>query len=367
MPSAKDILVLTTSTAENNTVKQYLKPVSAHVVAGTNIFNDFLAAVSDVFGGRSKTYQKQLASLYDEAVETLKNNAYQLGANCIVGLTIDMDEISGTGKSMFMITAVGTAVILENHSTREAEADETEVKAERIPVRLIKLSRQKNEIITQADAGSLNLTGDVWDFITRHKVAQILPYVVNNLKASVSKNSDLPDYRRLEYIYASTAEYIDVLAPSKKIPFLYDQIIAEQNPAALEKLYHLVSDLSLLDIDIVLQTIKNGSFVAQKRVLYTLMYDKETYTRGDVEKLSALKELIDSGFYDRGKRSSKKQLLSSKEKEIWTCECGKVNDIEQLCSGCGNDIYGFSEDDVNPTYAAALIDEKIALVTKYLS
>src|SRR3546814_9582215 len=49
----------------------------------------------------------------DLAIERVKYAAYEIGANCIVGLSIDMDEISGKGKSMFMLTAIGTAVIIE--------------------------------------------------------------------------------------------------------------------------------------------------------------------------------------------------------------------------------------------------------------
>lgn len=113
MTNPKDILVVTTSSVEGLTVQRYLKPVSAHVVAGTNLFNDFLGSLTDIFGGRSQTYQKQLASLYDEAIERIKYAAYEIGANCVVGLKIDMDEISGKGKSMFMLTAVGTAIIIE--------------------------------------------------------------------------------------------------------------------------------------------------------------------------------------------------------------------------------------------------------------
>src|SRR5947207_764071 len=98
MTNPKDILVTTTSSIEGLSVKQYLKPISAHIVAGTNLFSDFLASFSDVFGGRSQTYQKQLASLYSEAIERLKVAAYEIGANCIIGLNVDMDEISGKGK-----------------------------------------------------------------------------------------------------------------------------------------------------------------------------------------------------------------------------------------------------------------------------
>ena len=118
MRKLNDILVTTTSTIDGMLIKQYIKPISAHVVAGTNFFSDFFASFSDVFGGRSNTYQRQLSSIYTESIEILKQSAYQIGANCILGLKVDLDEISGKGKSMFMITATGTA-----EQTRHAAPD----------------------------------------------------------------------------------------------------------------------------------------------------------------------------------------------------------------------------------------------------
>ncbi len=103
MASPKDVLVITASSTDGLKIKRYLKPVSAHIVAGTNLFSDFFGGLTDVFGGRSQTYQRQLTSLYNEAIERIKIAAYEIGANCIVGLNIDMDEISGKGKSMFML------------------------------------------------------------------------------------------------------------------------------------------------------------------------------------------------------------------------------------------------------------------------
>lgn len=42
MTNPKDILVITTSSAEGLKIKKHLKPFSAHIVAGTNLFSDFL-------------------------------------------------------------------------------------------------------------------------------------------------------------------------------------------------------------------------------------------------------------------------------------------------------------------------------------
>src|SRR5690606_33633612 len=123
---------VTTPSVDGLKIKRYLKPVSAHIVAGTNLFSDFLGSLTDVFGGRSQSYQKQLTALYTEAIERIKYAAYEIGANCILGLSIDMDEISGKGKSMFMLTAVGTAVILEKPIQDNVISSASEEKLENV-------------------------------------------------------------------------------------------------------------------------------------------------------------------------------------------------------------------------------------------
>ena len=62
----------------------------------------------------------------------------------------------------------------------------------------------------------------------------------------------------------------------------------------------------------------------------------------------------------------KKQLLSSKEKEVWTCECSKTNDMDAYCSGCGQDIYGFKQTEVNASTAQDFIGQKIELISEYI-
>ena len=63
--------------------------------------------------GGHQSYQKQLISIKDEVLKRLKDEATVLGSNGIVGLRIDFDEISGKGKTMFMVSALGTAVQIE--------------------------------------------------------------------------------------------------------------------------------------------------------------------------------------------------------------------------------------------------------------
>ena len=114
--SAQNILVSSTPRLHGWEIKQYHGAVSAHVVAGTNIFSDIAASWRDVFGGQSKSYKKQLKQINEAVVNELREEASQRGANALVGLKIDHDQISGQNKAMFMVTATATAVRAESRS-----------------------------------------------------------------------------------------------------------------------------------------------------------------------------------------------------------------------------------------------------------
>ena len=109
-----NLIITTTNNVENYVVDKYLGVVTTNLVIGTNIFSDLVASLSDFFGGMSATYRKQMDTLYERARDQISFEAKQKGANAILGYRIDFDEISGQGKSMFMISVSGTAVKLSN-------------------------------------------------------------------------------------------------------------------------------------------------------------------------------------------------------------------------------------------------------------
>lgn len=109
------MIVTTTNSIEGYTVKRYLGVVNANVVIGTNLFSDIAASLTDVFGGRSGSYKSKLNTIYDEVMKELTEKAKSYHADAIVGLHVDFDEVSGGGKSMFMVSASGTAVTLEKN------------------------------------------------------------------------------------------------------------------------------------------------------------------------------------------------------------------------------------------------------------
>ena len=364
MANPKDILVITTSSADGIKVKKYLKPVSAHIVAGTNLFSDFLGGFSDVFGGRSQTYQKQLTSLYSEAIERIKIAAYELGANCIVGLSIDMDEISGKGKSMFMLTAIGTAVILEKETIEKSPLPNLTEKFENVGVDRINILRNKKNIIAKSNTENLELNDDVWSFITANQVDEVFPYLLKKYSKAIA-NDEMNPGASVSF-HKQLTPYIDSLPDNIKLDLLYNAIQVEQKEQLALKLGEIIDELNLFDFNRIMRLLKSDNFQTQKTGLRLSKFDKSFYNKEDIKDLQTIKDFVKETFVERGKRSMKKQLLSSKEKEVWTCECGKTNDIDSNCSGCSKDICGFKSNEINASSVDIYIQEKIGLITEYV-
>jgi uncharacterized protein YbjQ (UPF0145 family) len=360
MLNPKDILVVTTSTVDGLKINKYLKPISAHVVAGTNLFSDFMGGITDIFGGRSQSYQRQLSSLYNDAIEQVKYAACEIGANCIVGLQIDMDEISGKGKSMFMLTAIGTAVIIEKELVGIIESSHANEKMGIVSLEKLNLLKRKNDIINKTISNSLNLNDEIWEFITTNQVVEVFSYLLKKFpEAQVST------HEASEKFYKSLVKYLDNLPERKKLSLLYKEI-GEQNESITLNLLSIIKDLNLFDFELGMGLLKSNDFQIKKRGVSVVSYDKPFYIKEDIKDLKTIRDFLESNFGERGTKTFKKQLLSSKEKEVWMCQCGKTNEINSHCVGCGEDIYGFKNNEVNPIEAISKISNKIKLISEYM-
>ncbi len=101
----------TTNSFEGRPIREYRGIVTAEVIFGTNIFRDIVAGIRDFFGGRTASYEKVFAKAKQEAMEELSRRAEALGANAIVGVSLDYETV-GSGGSMLMVVCSGTAVVL---------------------------------------------------------------------------------------------------------------------------------------------------------------------------------------------------------------------------------------------------------------
>ena len=105
------MLVTTTSMIEGMQIKEYKGLVFGEVISGVNLVKDFTAGLSNIFGGRSNTYEGELLNAREKALEEMQQRAEQMGANAIIGIDIDY-EVLGADNGMVMVTASGTAVVV---------------------------------------------------------------------------------------------------------------------------------------------------------------------------------------------------------------------------------------------------------------
>ena len=108
------MLVTTTPNIEGKRISQYYGLVSGEAILGANIFKDIFASITDIVGGRSGTYEKELRTAKDTAINEMCQQAQAMGANAVIGVDLDYETIgSGGHGNMLMVTASGTAVKVE--------------------------------------------------------------------------------------------------------------------------------------------------------------------------------------------------------------------------------------------------------------
>jgi uncharacterized protein YbjQ (UPF0145 family) len=106
------MLVTTTPGIEGRRITQYCGVVAGEAILGANLFKDLFAGLRDIVGGRSATYERELQRARDIAMQELQERAQALGANAVVGIDLDY-EVLGQGNGMLMVSASGTAVVVE--------------------------------------------------------------------------------------------------------------------------------------------------------------------------------------------------------------------------------------------------------------
>ena len=106
------MIVTTTNGIEGRRIVEYKGIVFGEVISGVNMVKDMMAGLTNIFGGRSNTYETELINARQNALREMEERAAQLGANAVVGVDIDY-EVLGADNGMLMVTASGTAVRCE--------------------------------------------------------------------------------------------------------------------------------------------------------------------------------------------------------------------------------------------------------------
>jgi len=300
--------------------------------------------------------------MYNEAIEKLKTDVYRLGANCIVGLKVDIDEISGGGKSMFMITAIGTPVVaaLDQKPNAGLDAGSITHVVTRDSIETLKRKKSYLDFIRNSKEVVPN---NVWEFMVNNRVVEAYSDLLNRY-STMRREGNLPE-EAIRSFEKWLVAYIGNLPEDKKIDILYQTLQVETDSNVIKQFYELIKQLDLVDLKKVKAWLMDPEFKLRKKGVGILPFHKSYYSAEDLADLIEIVNVLKTNFGEQGVRSLKKQLLSSKEKEVWSCECGKTGiSIGENCPGCGQDIYGFTNFEQHPSAAISILKERIQLVAE---
>jgi uncharacterized protein YbjQ (UPF0145 family) len=310
------------------------------------VFSDLAASLSDFFGGFSGTYRNKLELIYNEAKKDLKNKARNIGANAIVGFSVDFDEISGGGKSMFMISASGTACVINDTYTK-SEVDKIDaVSQDALDVEVRRLF-----IIREIGKGSL--VKDEWrNFLFEHPQVDI----INNL---LNLYINLNNYAAVDDGYTGLREFVEkyltFLPKESVIPPVYDLLL--ENP---ERISSLIYASNLFSPTHILDLVENKNIDLSIKLLNV---NKDYYSREDLEVMNKILSIYDN-LPDTGKIEVVKGGLLSREQEKFICDAGHKSSREkEFCDTCNRNIKGLHKDQVS---AIELFRAKIEALSNLL-
>jgi len=322
----------TTNMVEDAKLENYYGIVSSQIVAGTGFFSDLAAGFSDFFGGRSGSYRNQLESLYDEALDELSYKGSVLGANAIIGLRIDLDNISGKGMSMFMITAVGTAV-----NVKFKDDSVIQNVSNTINVDTLINAVNKKAILSKLEEKRL-LSSEEWDTIIKNPdndyVIPLTELYYETILVPEKYAIEMGTEFRKKY-----ALFIKMADRKLAAKALYKGL---KTDSILSATVLLVND-GFFDAPSILDVLKEGYL---DRAISLLEGKQPTYSENDLKDMIGLEEALDN-LPDTGKIEMVKGGVFSKDSEKFICHCGEKNDPDkEYCIYCGRNIKGLRQSQV---------------------
>ncbi|QIZ78213.1 YbjQ family protein [Ferrimonas lipolytica] len=334
----RTIQISTTNEIYGEQIDSHIGIVSSHVVAGANVFRDALASLSDIFGGQVTGYQSKLEDIKYSALEELKFKADLEGGDALVGVTIDVDEVSGGGKSMFMVTAMGTVVSLNKSSKAEiphkGNASLNSVSANEMKTQLL-LMQAKQKIGHK----SYYLNNDTLLPILNCNHPEIVSFVIEQLATFYKDES-----QNSSYIPELAIEYFSSI---EKSPFVVDAIYnAFLDYPESQSLLIIAKNNFLIDYIRIEKLLSNDNIFVRKSALKLIMMDKLKYEKEDIKSITTLLNSIEKNFKPFPTYSVKSIMG---EKYVWKCICGKEVKAERdYCEHCLSNSYGFSKKDLTP-------------------
>lgn len=105
-----NLMVTTTFNFDGYKVAKHLGVVRGITVRSRSVVGSFGASVQQIFGGNISLYTEMCEQARQEAFDLMMQHAQQMGANAVIGMRYDANEIS---DGVAEVLAYGTAVVIE--------------------------------------------------------------------------------------------------------------------------------------------------------------------------------------------------------------------------------------------------------------
>lgn len=347
------VIITTTPTFEGMPIKEYKGIINTNIVIGTNLFSDFAASFTDVFGGNSGSYQNKMNSMYEAAKKQMQEKAIHLGANAIVGYNIDFDEISGKGKSMFMLSATGTACLVEFKEQKTSIVDE--VSNITIPAEKLSILLKGKEVISKIENGELEISDEEWDILYENASIDNAELLISHLYTTNQLRSNVEHYLSLLEKEQVIPIVYNVLKSKKTITSSFNGVV-QIIRLPVDK---LIKNCRLFDANEIISLMKDDVSLA----LSVIDAEKDFYTKNDLPLMKELSDII-SKLPTKGTVTKGKLSLFAKEEDIWICTNGHKNAMTtDVCPECGLNIKGLSKNEIERIEA---FEKRVHLLDKLL-
>ncbi len=151
-----------------------------------------------------------MQEMYKRVTETLKQRAQAIRADAIIGLSVDIDEISGKGSQMFMITVVGTPVHLKEVARVPMEKQDDLLDGELIQQKV------RADIILENYKSVESINKDTAEFIATSGLREFVPLVFKAMNEDYGIEQTPKD--KLEMLF----RYFDYLPNEQAVAILYN-------------------------------------------------------------------------------------------------------------------------------------------------
>ncbi|WP_234567503.1 YbjQ family protein [Rhodohalobacter sp. 614A] len=310
------MLITTNDYFHNKEIEEYLGQVNEQIVIGANLFKDVFASFRDVFGGETKGYKNELDKLKSAAIRGLENEAKKLHANGVIGFHMDIDEISGGGKSMFMLNVYGTAVKFKiNEEDKDGRQIGSQLSSEIVEYEIKKKSIQ--ERLKKDERPFVDINSD-----------ELIKYKIFGLF------DDGIDLNSLAYVDdKKLIKYLEII-PQSELEML---VFREIHSISIKYWICIVTALenrNWFNSSLILKLLEDQDPIRRFRALHLCAINKSFYDRKDVVRYSKISDFLNNKFNTQIKKTVEEGTF--RNTEAWICpRCLRTNSMKGNSCECG--------------------------------